>query len=127
MPKSFVVINMPYQLKVETKDSKGVRYNQGGMLILAKIQPKTAGHQGVAGKVEDHKDGTYTITFTPQGTGPHQFNKPSGLAIKEDVLFVADCNNHRIQVLSVSGEFLHMFGKLGSGQGEFRSPSAVTG
>ena len=41
------------------------------------------------------------------------------------MLYVADCNNHRIQKLSISGEFLHMFGKLGSGQGEFKSPSAV--
>ena len=208
-PKSFAIINVPYQLKVETKDSKGQKYNQGGMQVLAEIQPKTADHQVVAGKVEDHRDGTYTITLTPQVTGPHQllitmdgehirnspyvlkvrvskpdyrsvkspkqlntnitsplcmaihnsgdifigsesnciyvfnqagvqkavigsagdaggqFNKPSGLAIKGDVLYVADCNNHRIQVLSVSGEFLHMFGKLGSGQGEFNCPSAV--
>ena len=209
MPNTFAMIKVPYQLKVETKDSKGQKYNHGGIQLLAEIQPKTAGHQAVAGNVEDHKDGTYTITFTPQVTGPHQllitmdgehirnspydlkvraskpdyctisniqqlntnitsplcmaihnsgdifigsesnciyvfnqagfqkavigsagdaggqFNKPSGLAIKGDVLYVADCNNHRIQKLSINGEFLHMFGKLGSGQGEFKSPSAV--
>ena len=26
----------------------------------------------VYGEVEDHRDGTYTITFTPQTAGPHQ-------------------------------------------------------
>ena len=59
------------------------------------------------------------------GNAGGQFNKPCGLAIKGDVLYVADCNNHRIQKLNVSGEFLHMFGTLGSGQGNFNFPCAV--
>ena len=200
VPKSFAIMNMLYQVKVETKDSEGQTYDHGGMQVLAEI--KVGLYQTVAGKVEDHMDGTYTITFISQMSGPHQllitmdgehirnspydlkvraskpdyrtisgpkqlntnitsplcmaihnsgdifigsesnciyvfkqagvqkavigsagdaggqFNKPSGLAIKGDVLYVADCNNHRIQVLSVSGEFVHMFG-------DFNCPSAV--
>ena len=37
------------------------------------MRSKTHNGAVVYGEVEDHRDGTYTITLTPQTAGPHQF------------------------------------------------------
>ena len=57
--------------------------------------------------------------------GDGQFSTPHGICIKGDVLYVADYGNHRVQKLTSRGEFLHKFGQLGSGQGQFNGPSAI--
>ena len=59
------------------------------------------------------------------GTGELQFNKPRGIAINGDVLYVADEGNHRIQKLTTGGEFLGTYGEKGTGEGQFTKPSAV--
>ena len=43
--------------------------------------------------------------FQP-GAGPGEFNKPSAVAVKDGLIYVADSNNSRIQVLSSSGAAL---------------------
>ena len=70
--KSTARVDMVYSVKVETKSSEGERYPYGGLQVKAELRPKS--HDGVVvpGKVEDHEDGTYTITLTPQAAGPHQ-------------------------------------------------------
>ena len=207
---SLAILNSPFQLKVKSLDSSGQKYLLGDLQVAAKIQPQVSGYQAVEGQVEDHEDGTYTITLTPLTAGPHQllitidgqdinnspynlevrhskpnyntmnggykvlntsimsplciaihengdmfigseinciyvldqkgvqksvigsmgngpgqFDTPSGLAIKEDVLYVADCNNHRIQKLKISGESIDVIGKFGSSLGEFNCPCAL--
>lgn len=64
-------------------------------------------------------------TIGGAGNGDGQFNYPFGIAIKGDLLYVADYGNHRIQKLTAKGEFLHQFGQKGSGQGQFNGPSAI--
>ena len=61
-----------YSVKVETKSSEGERYPYGGLQVKAELRPKSHDGAVVLGKVEDHGDGTYTITLTPQAAGPHQ-------------------------------------------------------
>ena len=61
-----------YCVKVETKTSKGERYPYGGLQVKAELRPKSHNGAVVYGEVEDHGDGTYTITLTPQTAGPHQ-------------------------------------------------------
>ena len=197
-----------YCVKVETKTSKGERYPYGGMQVKAELRPKSHDGAVVYGEVEDHGDGTYTITLTPQTAGPHQlvmtmggqlvqnspyelnvskysyltlcnpqqvincsdgpsgiaihdsgdiyvacdsdnsihvfdqaghqkrtigsggsgdgqFSHPYGISIKGDVMYVADCDNHRIQKLTTGGQFLQRFGQHGSGQGQFNGPISV--
>ncbi|KAL5476035.1 hypothetical protein EMCRGX_G025937 [Ephydatia muelleri] len=62
-----------YQLKVESNTSQRKRYPFGGVKVKAEMRPK-GDFKGevVYGEVEDHRDGTYTITLTPQTAGPHQ-------------------------------------------------------
>eukprot|EP00731_Ephydatia_muelleri_P032681 Em0024g225a len=52
--ESVAKVKERYCVKVESMTSKGERYPYGGP------------------QVEDHGDGTYTITLTPQTAGPHQ-------------------------------------------------------
>eukprot|EP00731_Ephydatia_muelleri_P009373 Em0004g1711a len=61
-----------YCVKVETMTSKGERYPHGGLQVKAELRPKSHGGTVVPGEVEDHEDGTYTITLAPQTAGPHQ-------------------------------------------------------
>ena len=42
------------------------------MQVKAELRPKSHDGAVVPGKVEDHGDGTYTITLTPQDAGPHR-------------------------------------------------------
>ena len=62
------------------------------------MRSKTHNGAVVYGEVEDHRDG---------------------------VLYVADTDNHRVQKLTSSGKFLHKFGQIGSGQGQFNLPVSV--
>ena len=158
-----------------------------------KAELRSKSHDGavVPGKVENHGDGTYTITLTPRTAGPHQllitmdgehvqgspndldvrpcysslcnpqqviscsggpiaihdsgdiyvassdnsihvydqgghekrtigsggsgdgqFSVPSDVSIKGDVMYVADHSNHRIQKLTIGGQFLLKFGQF---------------
>ena len=197
-----------FSLRVDSKTSKGVGHPHGGAQVKGELKPKAQNGDVVCGEVKDHWDGTYTVTLTPQTTGPHQlhitmdgqpiqrsphdinvrpkpnyralssahqvikcssyplcfaihnngdiyvgswanciymfdqngqlkntigsggsedgqFNYPFGIAIKGDVLYVADYGNHRVQKLTARGEFLQQFGQKGSGQGQLNGPSAV--
>ena len=67
---------------------------------------RSKAHNGavVYGEVEDHRDGTYTITLTPQTAGPHQLvitmddqhvqNSPHDLEVRSTcdyhILFLCD-------------------------------------
>ena len=64
-------------------------------------------------------------TIGSRGRGDGEFIRPNGISIKGDVLYVAECHNHRIQKLTSRGEFIHKFGHKGSDQGEFNDPQAV--
>ena len=199
-------VNRKYHVKMETKTSKGERYPCGGLQMKAELRPKSHDGPVVLGQVEDHGDGTYTITLTPQTAGPHQlvitvdghhvqgspydlevkrdytslcdvqqvinvkdkplcvaihengdiyvgsndhhiyvfdqgghlkntfgkygsgdgqFNAPCSIFIIGEVMYIADCLNHRIQKLTTGGEFLNSFGEEGSGNGKFRCPRGV--
>ena len=63
-----------YCVKVESMTSKGERYPYGGLQVKAELRPKSHDGAVVPEEVEDHEDGTYTITLTPQTAGPHQFS-----------------------------------------------------
>ncbi|KAL5510601.1 hypothetical protein EMCRGX_G006169 [Ephydatia muelleri] len=67
--ESVAKVKERYCVKVESMTSKRERYPYGGPQVKAELS-----HDGavVPGEVEDHGDGTYTITLTPQTAGPHQ-------------------------------------------------------
>ena len=61
-----------------------------------------------------------------KGTGPGQFNDPTGIAVAGGEVFVADARNGRIQVFDLNGAFLRMFGRPGKDRGELGRPMNLT-
>ena len=206
--KSVAKVKEIYCVKVETMTSEGERYSYGGLQVKAELRHMSHGGAVVPGEVEDHGDGTYTITLTLQTAGTHQllitmggqhvqkspwdlyvrreystlcnprqviscingrpsciaihdsgdiyvacwtderiyvydqdcqqkriirsigsddgqFNKPYGLFIKGDVMYVAEFGNHCIQKVTTGGLFLRKFGHHGSDYGQFDGPLSV--
>jgi DNA-binding beta-propeller fold protein YncE len=66
------------------------------------------------------------------GVGPAEFRRPRGVAVdRAGNLFVADKDNHRIQVFDPAGNFVRMWGRhggdgtAGKANGEFNTPYSV--
>ena len=82
--------------KVESKIPKGAGYIHGGVKVQAEMRTKDHNGAVVYGEVvEDHRDGTYTITLTPQTTDSHQ------LLITMDVQHIQHVQSspHDLQVI----------------------------
>jgi len=54
-----------------------------------------------------------------------ELRNPTGIAIKNETAFIVDSGNHRIQLLTLDGEFIRAFGKKGKSQGEFNDPFGI--
>uniref|UniRef100_A0A1X7SGN6 SMP-30/Gluconolactonase/LRE-like region domain-containing protein n=1 Tax=Amphimedon queenslandica TaxID=400682 RepID=A0A1X7SGN6_AMPQE len=69
-------------------------------------------------------DGYLKASVGEEGSEPLQFNAPSGIAISPITgqVYIADEDNHRIQVLNPDLTFSHSFGSQGSANGQFQSP-----
>lgn len=63
--------------------------------------------------------------FGVYGHGPDQLDQPIGVATHRDEVFVADHNNHRVQVFTPDGDHLRTLGGEGSAPGRFQSPYDV--
>ena len=77
-----------------------------------------------------NSDLTFSNTFGGRirETGSNkQFYYPWDVAFDSSgKVYVADCSNHCIQVLSENGKILRKFGEKGSGEGELNKPSFIT-
>ena len=66
-------------------------------------------------------DGYLIASVGERGSRPLQFISPFGIAISPITgqVYIADFNNHRIQVLNPDLTFSHSFGSIGSANGQF--------
>ncbi len=71
--------------------------------------------------------GQFIGNFGSPGSGPGQFRCPEGIALHpvDDLVYVADPENHRIQVFRHNGTFVQSWGVEGSNLGEFRYPTSL--
>ena len=69
--------------------------------------------------------GQRQTTIGSKGDGELQFNKPYGLAIGGDVIYVAENISHRIHKLTTGGEFLGTYGEEGTSAGQLTDPYAI--
>ncbi|XP_035698772.1 tripartite motif-containing protein 2-like [Branchiostoma floridae] len=58
------------------------------------------------------------VTFGGLGSGTGQFNSPHGVIVSDKEVFVADCENYRIQVFTLQGTFVRQFPTVVSGDEE---------
>ncbi|QDU69848.1 NHL repeat-containing protein [Engelhardtia mirabilis] len=74
-------------------------------------------------------EGAERLRFGGFGHFPGQFSRPSGLDFVGGRLYVADSDNHRVQVFTPGGELLYEWGKHalapGQGDGHLHYPGAV--
>ncbi|KAL5496791.1 hypothetical protein EMCRGX_G013149 [Ephydatia muelleri] len=106
MSTSVARVGTRYHVKVQSKTSKGEEYPHGGVEMKGEMRSKTHNGAVVYGEVEDHRDGTYTITLTPQTAGPHQLlitmdgqhvqNSPNDLDVRPKRDYHTLCNAQQV-------------------------------
>ena len=82
---------------------------------------------------DDHRiqkismDGDLIASVGGLGKAPLKFNCPVGMVVSPGTgnIYIADHNNHRIQVLNPDLTFLHSFGTKGSDNGQFENPHDI--
>ena len=69
-----------------------------------------------------------SVGSSETGNGPLQFDTPVGITVHPTTgqIFIADINNHRIQVLNKDLTYSHSFGQYGSSPEQFYHPWDVT-
>ena len=72
-----------------------------------------------------NSDGSQKLQFGSQGSGDGQLLHPIGLTIVGEVLYVTEYGNHRVQKLTLTGEYLGQFGSYGSSEGQFSNPYGI--
>jgi len=71
------------------------------------------------------KNGDYLNHWGSHGSGDGELDRPSGLAIRDDIIFVVDSRNHRVQKLTLDGNYLGQFGGFGNGPGQMNTPWGI--
>ncbi len=69
--------------------------------------------------------GATVSTLGRRGTAPGEFNYPSHIAVRDDMLAVSDSGNFRVQLMDLDGNCLRVIGKKGDGAGDFSLPKGV--
>ena len=85
---------------------------------------------------DDHRlhkftsSGQHLMSFgsKKKGSGPQQFNTPMGIAVHPTTgdIYIADCYNHRIQVVSDDLSQLRSFGAKGSSASQLKYPTDLS-
>ena len=70
----------------------------------------------------DAQEFNFLYKFGSEGSEDGQFGHPFSLKLHDNQIYVADHDNHRIQVFDSTGEFLYKFGSEGSEDGQFNGP-----
>lgn len=67
------------------------------------------------------QQGRYKFTVGPD----KMFQRPTGLVISKDKLYVADTSGNNISIFDLTGKFISEFGRRGDKEGEFNYPTAI--
>ena len=125
------VLNSPHLLEVKSWDYRALR--DANQVISVRGPWCVAVHQ--SGNIYVGSDDSCIYVFDQngnpkgaigcRGSCSGQFESPRGIAVKGDVIYVADWGNHRIQKLTIQGKFLHSFGSYGADEGQLTYPYAA--
>jgi DNA-binding beta-propeller fold protein YncE/TolB-like protein len=112
-PTATLSPSKPMEAKVESKPD---------------TKPLAAPVQAPRGSPEERKPQgpQFLIKWGGEGRTPGKFAAPSSLCIdRRGQIYVADSENHRIQVFDLRGQLLRTIGKRGRANGEFSVPADV--
>lgn len=65
----------------------------------------------------------FQFSFGSEGMGDGEFERPTGIALGPDSIYVSDVDTDRIQVFDTSGNFVAAFGSEGTGAVQFITPT----
>lgn len=83
----------------------------------------THGHKIV---VFSKKDGSFLFSFGKNGIGKGEFNYPTNIFTgRDNVLYITDSMNFRVQTFDKLGHCISTFGKHGDGSGDFSKPRGI--
>lgn len=108
----------------DLSDPRGVSFDSIGRLFVAEaganrisifLPPSSAGNQQYK---FSHSIGRF-------GKAEGDLNGPTDVKVDEDLVYIVDQGNNRIQVFSASGTFVRSWGVFGNSSGSFNSPSAI--
>lgn len=69
--------------------------------------------------------GQLTAMYSTEGSGDGELSQPSGITVNNNVIYVADNANARIQWFNMQGQYVGKYGSYGSGDGQFISPNGI--
>ena len=126
---SVAKVGTRFHVKVEIKTSEGDLFPHGGVQVKGEMRSKAQNGTVVYGEVEDHRDGTYTITLTPQTAGPHHLvitmdgqhiqNSPHDLYVRSQHDYLTLSNAHQV-IMCTSAPYsvcIHSNGDIYVGSG----------
>ena len=99
--------------------------SEGQIFVIVPGDNKIKGYQYSSPGIIYDKNGNLVTVFGSQGAKEGQFQKPKGIDVSANKIFVVDSSNYRIQVFDISGNFLFMFGSKGKGDGQFDCPQDI--
>lgn len=72
--------------------------------------------------------GQRIMSVGKEGNGTRRFSYPAGIAISpiNQLVYIADRSNHRVQVLNPDLTFSHSFGSMGGSSGQFQYPTHIS-
>ena len=72
-------------------------------------------------------EGEVIDSWGEAGSEPGQFDHPTGLLIRDEIVFVVDALNNRIQKYTTNGNFIDQWGGQGSSRDSLKYPWGITG
>ena len=111
--KRFQIIGPPHQR--QTINATGIAVDDDGTLFVS----DWATNQLL--KLNHH--GELLKSTGGRGMSPGQFNKPDGIRLQSNKVYVCDMNNHRIQIFDTELNFIACFGSPGVSAGQFNRPT----
>ncbi|MDE0577572.1 MAG: NHL repeat-containing protein, partial [Opitutales bacterium] len=116
LDRHIAIANSRYDIRDLTLDANGTIY-------IAEYASVTCLENNGTFKWRMGKNASISSYGSPN-SGNGEFNYALGIAISPTTgeLFIADLNNHRVQVLDRNGTFKRKFGSNGSAPGQFNSP-----
>jgi tripartite motif-containing protein 2/3/tripartite motif-containing protein 71 len=88
----------------------------------------TFDNEGMVYVSSDHSIQKFTpdgSAFGTSGSDPGQLKNPEGIAIVNNLLYVAERENNRISIFTIDGKFIRCFGSRGSNEDQFNKPRGI--